>query len=112
MFGQNETNHKHAMRIYHAMYCNRAYRTAVNAYMESKVGQGGTRLMDYQFGGYLTDAALECCGHENYTGAVSVLVAIASHSGKACLSASLAHLEKFATLDHIADLDNCMGIKK
>lgn len=112
MFGQNEINHKHAMRIYHAMYCNRAYRAAVNAYMTAGAGRKTGRLLDYQYGIFLSDAGLECCGHENYTGAVSVLMAIAANDGKACLSAALLFLEKFATIEHIANLDQCKRVGK
>jgi len=112
MFGQNVVNHTIAMRMYHAHYCNRAYRTAISSYIANGEGRSTFQLQDYQFGMYISDAALECCGHEAYQGAVSVAIAIAAQRGKKVLSDTLFFLERFATLEHIASLDTCSQVKR
>jgi len=104
-----DINHEYALRNYNALYCNQTYRGAVQAYLEAVgAGQG---LKDYEFGGYLTDAALECCGHEYYRCAVMVVLSLARSRGRDVVIAVLKHLENFATLDHIATLENMDGAK-
>jgi len=104
MFGENAVNHTIAMRHYHALYCNKTYRGAVQAYLEA-VG-AGEGLKDYEFGNYLTDAALECCGHEGYRYAVLVVMSIANSRSTAVVTAVLRHLLNFATLEHIVMLES------
>jgi len=104
MFGENAVNHTIATRHYHALYCNKTYQEAVQAYLVA-VG-AGEGLKAHEFGNYLTDAALECCGHEGYRYAVLVVMSIANSHSTAVVTAVLRHLQNFATLDHICTLEN------
>lgn len=109
MFGQFDVNHEIALKHYNALFCNQTHRQAIQAYLEALgAGQG---LLDWQYGNYLTDAALECCGHEFYNGSVMTVLALAGERGADVYAAALRHLENFATLDHIATLELVGSVK-
>lgn len=104
---ENMTNNLHEIHVwkqYNALYCNSAYIEAVNA-LATGEGANKSPLMVHNYGNYLVDAALECCGSQHYRYAVTVAMAIARQRGDAAVLAVAKFLSRFATLAHIEALE-------
>lgn len=92
----------HVMKMYGLLYCNTTYRD-----FTTRAGSVNNKryIPDWEFGNRLTDAALECCGHPFYAGAVARLNnTLVLAQDEVLKGLAIAHLLNFATEEHIIAL--------
>lgn len=91
----------HVMKMYNLLYCNKTQR----AFTDRVGGLIPARMSRDSMANKLIDAALECCGHTFYSGAVKHLFEnVAKLNDDTLDGLAMEHLLNFATEAHILSL--------